>query len=52
MAAPAGKVRVTLPRFVFQSFLQPLYAGFCRQYPDIELELHLSDATVDILREG
>lgn len=50
--APAGKVRVTLPRFVFQSFLQPLYAGFCRQYPEIELELHLSDATVDILREG
>lgn len=50
--APAGKVRLTLPRFVFQRFVQPLYAGFCRQYPDIELELHLSDATVDILREG
>ncbi|MEN9532052.1 MAG: hypothetical protein RIQ83_1276 [Pseudomonadota bacterium] len=50
--APAGKVRLTLPRFVFQSFLQPLYTGFCCQYPGIELELHLSDATVDIIREG
>ena len=41
--APAGKVRVTLPRFVFQSFLQPLYAGFCRQYPEIEPHFSGSD---------
>lgn len=49
---PRGKVRLTAPRFVFKSFLQPIYAEFCQRYPDIELEISLFDGTVDILKQG
>lgn len=51
-SVPSGNVRLTLPRFVFQCFLQPVYAEFCRRYPDINLEISINDGTVDILREG
>lgn len=50
--APSGKVRMTLPRFVFQYFFQPIYAEFCQRYPDIQLEINLSDATLNIIKEG
>ena len=49
---PAGKVRLTLPHFVADFFLQPIYADFCRRYPQIELEISLSDAVVNLLAEG
>lgn len=49
---PSGKVRITLPRFVCQLFLQPVYAEFCLRYPSIELEISVSDATVNIIGEG
>lgn len=51
-AHPSGKVRITLPRFAFQQWLQPIYAEFCQQYPDIQLEISLSDAAIDIIRDG
>ena len=49
---PSGKVSITLPRFVFQYFLRPVYAEFCERYPDIQLEISVSDAAVNILSEG
>ena len=49
---PSGKVRLTAPRFVFTSFLQPIYAEFCQRFPEIELEISLFDGTVDILEQG
>ncbi|MBQ4812485.1 LysR family transcriptional regulator [Pseudoalteromonas luteoviolacea] len=49
---PSGKVRLTTPRFVYQSLLRPVYAEFCKRYPNIELEISISDATIDILQDG
>ncbi|AIV07559.1 MULTISPECIES: LysR family transcriptional regulator [Vibrio] len=49
---PSGKVRITVPRFVYQSLLKPIYIEFCQRYPDIQLEISVSDKTVDIIREG
>lgn len=49
---PSGKVRISIPRFVYLYLVKPIYAEFCRQYPDIELEISVSDATIDILKEG
>jgi len=49
---PSGKVRLTLPRFVYQYLLKPVYAEFCHRYPRIELEVSVSDAAIDILKEG
>ncbi len=49
---PSGKVRITLPRFVYQYLFQTIYADFCREYPNIELEVSISDAAINILDEG
>lgn len=49
---PSGKLSLTLPRFAYQFFLRPIYADFCRLYPEIELEISVADAAVDILSEG
>ena len=49
---PSGKLRITLPIFAFTYFLQPLYAKFCKKYPEIDLEISLSDATVNIIKDG
>lgn len=49
---PSGRVRITLPRFVFQFFLQPIYAEFCERYPSIQLEISVTDRAVNILEEG
>ena len=49
---PSGRVSITLPRFVFQFFLKPVYAEFCQRYPDIQLEISVSDKAVNILEEG
>lgn len=50
--SPSGKVSITLPRFVFQFFLRPVYAEFCQRYPDIQLEISVSDKSVNILKDG
>lgn len=49
---PVGKVSITLPRFVFQFFLKPIYGEFCQLYPEIELEISVSDQAVNIVNEG
>ncbi|TKB54278.1 LysR family transcriptional regulator [Ferrimonas aestuarii] len=49
---PSGKLRITLPKFVFQIFLQPLYAEFCRRYPKIDLDVSLDDQSVDLIKDG
>ncbi|CAH1577638.1 LysR family transcriptional regulator [Vibrio rotiferianus] len=49
---PSGKVRITVPRFVYQSLLKPIYIEFCQRYLDIQLEISVSDKTVDIIRDG
>lgn len=50
--SPSGKVSITLPRFAFDFFLRPIYAEFCARYPDIQLEISVSDRSVDIISEG
>ncbi len=49
---PSGKVRITMPKFVYQHFFKDHYADFYRLYPEVELEISISDAAMDILKEG
>lgn len=49
---PSGKVRLTVPKFVYQYLLKPLYVEFCQRYPSVELEISICDAAIDILKEG
>ncbi|SHG80278.1 LysR family transcriptional regulator [Ferrimonas marina] len=50
--APSGKVRLTLPRFVYRLYFHAHYAEFCRRFPQIELEVSVDDRAVDLIEQG
>lgn len=49
---PAGLLRLTVPRAVVPILLEPLVAAFCRAYPEIEVEIAVSEESVDLAAEG
>lgn len=51
-SAPTGRVRLAAPMSFGVKNVAPLLAEFLAANPGIELELHLSDARVDIVAEG
>ncbi|WP_150539874.1 LysR family transcriptional regulator [Actinobacillus vicugnae] len=44
-----GKVRFTVPLSFGLREIAPLLPEFCQQYPNIELDMHLADETVDLI---
>jgi DNA-binding transcriptional LysR family regulator len=51
-ATPRGKVRITAPVFFGIAYVAPLLPDLFRAYPDVAIDLHLSDAVVDLVGEG
>jgi DNA-binding transcriptional LysR family regulator len=51
-SAPAGLVRVAAPLTFGSKRVAPLMAEFMAAHPGIRIDLHLSDAFVDIVGEG
>lgn len=51
-SAPRGLLRVNAPVAFAQTNLSPLITNFARRYPEIELDLTLSDRFVDLIEEG
>jgi DNA-binding transcriptional LysR family regulator len=49
---PRGVVKLAAPLSFGVSFLAPLLPDFLAAFPEISVDLHLSDARVDILSEG
>lgn len=49
---PKGSLKVNLPEGFGRSQIIPLLPEFCQRYPDIELDLHFSDRSVDLIQEG
>ena len=49
---PSGLLRLTVPRAVIPLLLQPLIASFCREYPQVEVEIAASEELVDLAAEG
>lgn len=49
---PAGRLRINLMRAVIQPLFEPILAGFCDAYPDIELEICADDGFVDLTAGG
>jgi DNA-binding transcriptional LysR family regulator len=51
-ASPRGLVRLAVPMSFGLRQIAPLLPDFCAAYPDISLDLHLSDAMVDLIGDG
>lgn len=49
---PSGRIRVAAPMSFGVANIAPLVAAFLAEHPAIEVELHLSDARVDIVADG
>jgi DNA-binding transcriptional LysR family regulator len=49
--AARGSLRLAMPEFVYRLFVGPRLKSFCETYPEIEIELSLTDAFSDILNE-
>lgn len=47
---PRGRLRVSLP--LVSSLVLPILGDFMREYPEIELDLDLTDRLVDVIEEG
>ena len=49
---PKGRLKVNLPALVAKMIIIPALPDFFARYPDIEVEMGLSDRQVDIVEEG
>lgn len=49
---PAGTLRLTVPRYGYQEVLAPRLAGFLAAHPDIQVDIQLDDALIDIVKQG
>ena len=52
VGAPRGLVRVTAPVALGRQHLAPMIAGFLKHYPDIHIELELTDRFINLSNEG
>ena len=50
--SPQGKLRVAAPASFGRLHLLPLMADFMAQYPDLSIDLHLSDNVMDMVEGG
>jgi LysR family transcriptional regulator for bpeEF and oprC len=49
---PGGKLRVDMQGTLARHFVLPHLHLFCKQYPNIELQIGMGDRLVDLVREG
>ncbi|MEH6402116.1 MAG: LysR family transcriptional regulator [Sneathiella sp.] len=50
--SPVGSLKITAPLVFGRRFLAPLLPIFQKQYPKLQIRLHLSDTFVDLIKDG
>lgn len=51
-ASVSGTLRIDAPAFYGKRFVLPLLAGLMQRHPQLQIDVRLSDAYVDLVREG
>jgi DNA-binding transcriptional LysR family regulator len=51
-AIPRGLVRVSMPKTIGRLVVHPLMPSFLRQYPEVDVQLIITDRTVDLFEEA
>jgi DNA-binding transcriptional LysR family regulator len=51
-AAPRGRLRVSAPMSFGLLQLAPLLPGFCKSFPEVEVDITFNDRMVDLVDEG
>jgi len=51
-STPRGRVRMSCPIAIAQNLLAPLLPEFMQRYPDVALQLDVSNRRVDLIEEG
>lgn len=51
-ATPRGRLKISVPMTFGLRFVSPLIAEFLTEFPDLRVELDLSDRKVDVIEEG
>ncbi|KAB7646200.1 LysR family transcriptional regulator [Polymorphobacter fuscus] len=49
---PAGLLRLNMPEAVVPLLIEPILADFCARYPDVDVEIIVEDARVDLAASG
>lgn len=49
---PTGLLRLSVPTTIGRVYMPPLLNSFLKEYPDVEIEMDLSDECVDLIKEG
>ena len=49
---PSGTLRIVTPRIAYVDHLQPVLDGFHQAYPEVTLDITISDAITDIVAHG
>jgi len=50
--APAGRVRVNMPEDAFSLIMAPVMPVFAERYPDIEIDISVTNRLIDVVGEG
>lgn len=52
LSKPTGKLKITAPVTYGEATIAPLVNNFLARYPELDVQLHLSNQTVDLIDEG
>jgi len=52
VAKPKGRLKISAPASLAEQYVSPAIGGFIRTYPDIEVQVDLTDRVVNLQEEG